>query len=98
MTAVSVFSYAIALVWSLFFLVSFLRDRRLLRNGVYLVLALVFLAFGLLTTLASLSTAAANVVVFAVVLLIPLLIIGLAVFLVGNGVTMIRKEGFRPVN
>ncbi|WNV88194.1 YdcF family protein [Umezawaea sp. Da 62-37] len=98
MNAVSVFAYAIALVWSLFFVVSFLRDRRLLRNGVYLVLALVFLAFGLLTTLASVSTAAANVVVFAVLVLVPLLIIGLALFLVGNGVTMVRKEGFRPVN
>ncbi|MFD9739712.1 YdcF family protein [Umezawaea sp. NPDC059074] len=98
MTAVSVYSYGIALLWFLFFLVSFLRDRRRLRNGVYLFVALMFLGFGLLVTLASVSTTAANVVVIGVVVLIPLLIAALAVFLVANGVTMVRREGFRAVN
>jgi uncharacterized SAM-binding protein YcdF (DUF218 family) len=98
MTAVSVYSYGTAALWLLFFLVSFVRDRRKLRNGVYLFFALVFLGFGLLMTLASVSGTAASVVVVGVVLLIPLLIVGLAVFLVANGVTMVRREGLRPVN
>jgi uncharacterized SAM-binding protein YcdF (DUF218 family) len=98
MTTVSVYSYGIALLWFLFFLVSFVRDRRRLRNGVYLFLSLVFLGFGLLMTLASVSETAASIVVVGVVVLIPLLIVSLAVFLVANGVTMVRREGLRPVN
>lgn len=98
MTAVSGYSYGVALLWFLFFLFSFVRDRRKLRNGVYLFFALVFLGFGLLMSLASVSTTAASVVVVGVLLLIPLLIVSLAVFLVANGVTMVRREGLRPVN
>jgi uncharacterized SAM-binding protein YcdF (DUF218 family) len=98
MAAVSVYSYGIALLWFLSFLVSFVRDRRKLRNGVYLFFALVFLGFGLLMTLASVSSTAASVVVVGVLLLIPLLIAVLAVFLVANGVTMVRREGLRAVN
>ncbi len=98
MTTVSVYSYGIAALWFLFFLISFIRDRRRLRNGVYLFLTLVFLGFGLLMTLASVSGTAASVVVVGVVVLIPLLILSLGVFLVANGVTMVRREGFRLVN
>lgn len=98
MTTVSVYSYGIALLWFLFFLVSFVRDRRRLRNGVYLFLTLAFLGLGLLLSLASVSETAATVVVVGVVVLVPLLIVGLAVFLVANGVTMVRREGLRPVN
>jgi uncharacterized SAM-binding protein YcdF (DUF218 family) len=98
MNAVTAVVYGIALLWFVLFLVSFLRDRRRLRNGVYLFFALLFLGIALLITLASVSETAASIVVVAVVLLIPLLVISLAFFLVGNGVTMVRREGWRPVN
>jgi uncharacterized SAM-binding protein YcdF (DUF218 family) len=85
-------------VWLLFFLVGFAGDRRRLRNGVYLLMTLVFIGVGLLFTLASVSREAAGAVVLGLVLLIPLLILALSVFLISNGVTMIRREGRRPAN
>jgi uncharacterized SAM-binding protein YcdF (DUF218 family) len=80
------------------FLVSFAYDRRLVRNGIYLLLALLFLVAGLLVTLASVSEWAAAIVLVALVLLFPLIILVLAVFLIANGVTMLRREGKRPAN
>ncbi|MCI2418043.1 YdcF family protein [Saccharopolyspora sp. K220] len=82
----------------LVFTVSFIYDRRQLRNGVYLFFALVFLVGGLLTTLASVSEWAAAVVLVGLVLLIPLFVLVLAGFLIANGVTMLRREGRRPAN
>lgn len=83
------------------FLVSFAYDRRQVRNGVYLFFALVFLACGLLLTVAKTSGTAIALVGFmllALLVLVPLLILVLAVFLIVNGVTMIRREGKRPAN
>ena len=98
MNPVSAFCLVVAALCFLFFLVSFLRDRRRLRNGVYLFLGLIFLAFSLLVTLDTFSETAATVVLWAAVILIPLFIVALAIFLITNGVTMIRNEGARPVN
>jgi uncharacterized SAM-binding protein YcdF (DUF218 family) len=95
---VGTYSFAVAAVWLLFFLVSFASDRRRLRNGIYLLLTLAFIGLGLLFTLASVSRAAAGVVVIGLVLLIPVFILALSVFLISNGVTMIRREGRRPAN
>jgi len=50
-------SFGVAAVWFVFFLISFLRDRRLLRNGVYLVLALFFAALGTLFLIDASSSA-----------------------------------------
>ena len=80
------------------FLVSFLRDRRRFRNGIYLFFTLAFLALTLIFLLASVSGVAAAVVVFATLALIPLSILALAVFLICNGITMIRREGRRLAN
>jgi uncharacterized SAM-binding protein YcdF (DUF218 family) len=93
-----VISFGVSAVWFAFFLGSFLRDRRLLRNGVYLVLALFFAALGILFLIDSVSGQASRLLVIAVLLGIPLTIAVLAVFLVVNGVTMLRREGRRLGN
>lgn len=80
------------------FLVSFLLERRRLRNGFYLFFALAFLGLTLIALLASISRDAAAIVAFGLLALIPLTIVVLAVFLIGNGVTMLRREGRRPAN
>ncbi|GLY37732.1 hypothetical protein Amsp01_037560 [Amycolatopsis sp. NBRC 101858] len=89
--AAAVFCFAV-------FLVSFLLDRRKLRNGFYLFFALAFFGLAVLALLASISPDAAAIVAFGLFLLIPLTIVVLAVFLIGNGVTMLRREGRRPAN
>ncbi|MGW4526541.1 YdcF family protein [Amycolatopsis sp. NPDC004378] len=80
------------------FLVSFLLDRRKLRNGFYLFFALAFLGLAVLALLASISPEAATIVAFGLFALVPLTIVVLAVFLICNGVTMLRREGRRPAN
>ncbi|MCR6487443.1 YdcF family protein [Amycolatopsis sp. OK19-0408] len=89
--AATVFCFAV-------FLVSFLLERRRLRNGFYLFFALAFLGLTLISLLASLSPEAAAIVAFGLFALIPLTIVVLAVFLIGNGVIMLRREGRRPAN
>jgi len=89
--AAAVFCFAV-------FLVSFLLDRRKLRNGFYLFFALAFFGLAALALLASVSPEAAAVVAFGLFALIPLTVVVLAVFLIGNGVTMLRREGRRPAN
>lgn len=93
--SVSPVAYAPAALFLLMFLVSFLRDRRKLRNGVYLFLALLFLAMALVLTVGAVSETAATVLVFAGVALVPLTVLALGVFLICSGVTMLRREGRR---
>ncbi|GAA3352910.1 ElyC/SanA/YdcF family protein [Saccharopolyspora gregorii] len=78
--------------------IGFAYERRLVRNGVYLFLACLFLVGGLLMWLATYSESAAAVVLIVLALLIPLTTLALAVFLVLNGVTMLRREGRRLAN
>ena len=82
--------------WAVVFLISFLTDRRRLRNGVYLVLALLFLAFGGLGALGQMSPRLALIPVVFVGIAVPLSTVALTVFLFANGVTMVRREGLRP--
>ncbi len=93
-----VISFAVAGVWFAQFLYSFLRDHRLLRNGVYLVLTVLFAGLGVFFALESVSDTAARLLVLAVLIAIPVAIFVLAVFLVANGVQMLRREGRRPAN
>ncbi|QUH02260.1 YdcF family protein [Saccharopolyspora erythraea] len=90
--------FGVAGVFLLLFLVTFLYDRRLVRNGLYLFLALVFLAGGVLVELSSYSEWAASVLLLMLLLTIPLITLVLAGFLIVNGVTMMRREGRRPAN
>ncbi|HJP73518.1 MAG TPA: YdcF family protein [Pseudonocardiaceae bacterium] len=99
MSEVGIYCFAIAAVWLLIFLVSFAVDRRKLRLGFYLLMALIFIGFGLVILLASVSRDAANLLaVGLILLLLPLFILALSVFLIGNGITMLRREGRRPAN
>lgn len=93
MSEVGTYCFGIAAVWMLFFLVSFAHDRRRLRLGFYLLMALIFTGFGLMLMLAAVSRDAASFVALGLVLLIPVLILALAIFLICNGVTMLRREG-----
>lgn len=93
MSEVGTYCFGIAAVWLVFFLVSFARDRRRLRLGFYLLMALIFIGFGLMIMLAAVSRHAAGIVAFGLLLLIPVLILALAIFLICNGVTMLRREG-----
>ncbi len=90
--------FSIAGFWFLIFGVSFLYDRRLFRNSIFLVLALMFAGLGALFAVASVSRDLAELLAYGIIFLIPLTIAVLAVFLVVNGVTMLRREGRRPKN
>jgi uncharacterized SAM-binding protein YcdF (DUF218 family) len=89
-------SFAVAACWLLVFAVSFSRDRRLFKNGIFLVLTLLFAGLGVIFALESVNETAARVLVVAILAAIPLAIAVLAVFLVINGITMLRREGRRP--
>ncbi|WP_060887201.1 YdcF family protein [Streptomyces caniscabiei] len=85
--------FAPAGVFFLMFACSFLYDRRLVRNGVYLFFALLFLSLGLLYKLASASATATLILLSTLWLLLVLLPFMLATFLIANGMTMMRREG-----
>ncbi|NOL39935.1 YdcF family protein [Kribbella sandramycini] len=90
--------FAIAGFWFLIFLISFLYDRRLFRNSIFLVLTLMFAGLGGIFAIATVSRTLAEVLAVGILVLIPISIGVLAIFLVVNGVTMIRREGRRPKN
>jgi uncharacterized SAM-binding protein YcdF (DUF218 family) len=98
MIAPGTYCFLVAALLTLCFVVGFNRERRRLRNGVYLAAALLFLGLGALSTIASFSPMGAAILVLLVRYLFPLFILALAIFLVGNGVTMVRREGRRAVN
>lgn len=91
-------TFAPAGVFFLVFACGFLYDRRLVRNGVYLFFGLLFLSLGLLYKLASVSTTATLILLWSLWFLLILLPFVLAVSLIANGVTMLRREGKRPTN
>lgn len=91
MTAVT--SVVVGLVFGLLYVVHRTRDRRLLRNGVFLVAAGWFLLVGVVSLLAPVFPALA-VLVVVLVALAPAAVLVLAVFAIVNGVTVIRAEGF----
>lgn len=91
-------SFAIAAFWFLVFAVSFLRDRRLFKNGIFLVLTVMFAGLGVIFAVESVNETAARWLVVAILAAIPVAIAVLAVFLVVNGITMLRREGRRPAN
>lgn len=68
------------------------RDRRLLRNGIFLLAAVWFALFAVATLLAAQSRSFGLTVVFLVALT-PLAVLVLAGFAIANGVTVIRAEG-----
>ncbi|ONI75668.1 hypothetical protein BWI15_07490 [Kribbella sp. ALI-6-A] len=93
-----IFGFGIAGFWFTLFVISFLRDRRVLRNGIYLVLTLFFAGIGTIFALESVNETAARWLVVVVLVLIPVTVFVLAVALIANGVVMLRREGRRPAN
>ncbi|MEE1759569.1 YdcF family protein [Streptomyces sp. SP18BB07] len=85
--------FAPAGVFFLVFACSFLYDRRLVRNGVYLFFGLLSLALALLYRLASASETATLILLLTLWILLILLPFVLALFLIANGVMMLRREG-----
>lgn len=90
-----IISFGVAGVWFLLFLYTWIRDRRVLRNGVYLVLTIMFAGLGVIFALDTVSDTAARLLVYAVLIAIPVAIFVLAIFLTVNGVTMWKREGHR---
>jgi uncharacterized SAM-binding protein YcdF (DUF218 family) len=93
-----IISFGAAGFWLLVFALSFLHDRRLFKNAIFLVLTLMFAGFGVIFAIESVNDDAARFVVVAILVLIPVAIAVLAVFLVVNGVTMLRRERRRLSN
>lgn len=92
------YAFVPAALFRVLFGVSVREDRRRFRNAVYLGLTFIFLSVGLLTLVPDLPHGLGGIIV-ALVFLIPSLgTIALGFFLIGNGLTMIRKEGRRPAN
>jgi uncharacterized SAM-binding protein YcdF (DUF218 family) len=85
-------------VFFLIFACSFAYDRKLIRNGVPLFFALLFLFVALAGEVLQESVRAAAVLLAAPLLLLPPMMLVLAVFLIVNGVTMLRREGRSPAN
>ncbi|MEU7179149.1 MULTISPECIES: YdcF family protein [Streptomyces] len=95
-------AFAPAALFLVLFGFGVLRDRRRFSNAVYLGLAVICLMFALLPVLGSAGDSGHPVLgllVVAVLLGVPFLgALVLPVFLLANGVKMIRKEGRRPAN
>lgn len=79
------------------FLLSFWRDPRKVRTGLYLLAALAWVALGLVFELsgavAQWNDTAGAIVLLAVVLLGLVMVVGFAGFLIATGVTLVRREG-----
>ncbi|MFC9297161.1 YdcF family protein [Streptomyces sp. NPDC057011] len=91
-------AFALAALFFLALCLSVRKDRRLFRNAVLFGLTFITLSFALLLQVTRLPGWAGSIVL-AIVFLVPALgILALGVFLVANGVTMVRKEGRSPAN
>lgn len=80
------------------FLVSYRLDPRKFRTGLFLLLALFWIAITIIGSItgwvSSLNELAGAFVVLAVLLMVLATVIGFAGFLVATGVTNVRREGF----
>ena len=92
------FATKAALVVSVLFAAGVLRDRRSFANAILLGLALALLGLATAERLARADDMAARLVLLAVFALVALLPFLVAVYLVVNGLTMVRRESLRPAN
>jgi uncharacterized SAM-binding protein YcdF (DUF218 family) len=93
-----VFAFKAAVVVLVLFAVAVLRDRRSFANAVLLGLTLALVALGTAEWLARAHDPAARQVLLAVFLLVAAGPVIVGVYLVANGVTMVRREGLRPTS
>jgi uncharacterized SAM-binding protein YcdF (DUF218 family) len=80
------------------FLISLAADSRSFRNAVFLGLALAFGALGLAERLSDVPGRHAHLLLLGLVLLVALGPFIVAWYLIGNGITMIRRERLRPAS
>ena len=92
------FAFKAAIVVLVLLVAGVLRDRRSFANAVLLGLALALLALGAAERLARAHDAASRLVLLAVFALVAVVPFLAAAYLVVNGVTMVRRESFRPAN
>jgi uncharacterized SAM-binding protein YcdF (DUF218 family) len=93
-----VFVFGLAVAVFVLFMVGVIRDPRSFGNAVLLGLTLAFAALGVVERLAETPDRSARLLLALVLLAVasgPFLVAG---YLVVNGVTMVRRERFRPVN
>jgi uncharacterized SAM-binding protein YcdF (DUF218 family) len=91
-----VFALGLAIAAFAAFVAGVARDRRSFSNAVFLGLALALGVLGAAERLAGTHDRAAHLLLLALVLLAAAGPFFAALYLVGNGVTMVRKEGVRP--
>ncbi|WP_329380053.1 YdcF family protein [Streptomyces sp. NBC_01351] len=91
-------AFALAAVFFLALCLSAREDRRRFRNAVLFGLTFISLSVALLLQLDKVPNWVAYPIVLAVFAVPTLGTLALGVFLIGNGVTMVRKEGRRPAN
>lgn len=90
------FALGLAVAAFVVFVAGVAHDSRSFSNAVFLGLALALGALGCAERLAGTHDRAAHLVLLALVLLAVAGPFFAALYLVGNGVTMVRKEGVRP--
>ncbi|OKK20824.1 hypothetical protein AMK16_10425 [Streptomyces sp. CB00455] len=91
-------AFALAALLFLAFCVSARKDRRRFRNAVLLGLTLLTLSFGLLVQVRVLPGWLGTAVLLLVLAVPTFGLVALGVFLIANGVTMVRREGARLPN
>lgn len=92
------YAFVPAALFLALFGVSVREDRRRFRNAVYLGLTLIFASVGLLFQVGHLPPGLAEAVILAVFVVPTVGTLALGVFLITNGLTMVRKEGRSPGN
>ena len=92
------FTLGLAALAFVAFLVSVVADSRSFRNAVFLGLALALGTLGLADRLADVPGRLGHLLLLGLVLLVALGPFLVACYLVGNGVTMARRESLRPSN
>jgi uncharacterized SAM-binding protein YcdF (DUF218 family) len=93
-----VFALDLAVVALAAFVVGMIHDTRSFSNAVFLGLALAFGALSLAERLAETPERSARLLLLALVLLVAAGPFVAAIYLVANGIMMVRREGARPVN
>jgi uncharacterized SAM-binding protein YcdF (DUF218 family) len=93
-----VFAFRAAIVVLVLFAFGVVRDRRSFANAILLGLGLALLALGVAQTLVRAHDLASRLVLAAVFLLVAVGPSLVAVYLVVNGVTMVRRESMRLAN
>ena len=92
------FTLGLAALALVAFLISVAADSRSFRNAVFLGLALALGTLGLTERVADIPGRQGHLLLLGLVLLVALVPFVVACSLIGNGITMARRERLRPAN